>query len=170
MTSVHVAIGNSDDKLAQAEWSQYVARVDALVRGFADTMHGTWHSPPAAGYQSAAWTFDVSGGSHGISTADDLKARLALIATKYRQDSIAWLTGDTEFITPPTPETVYTIPCEFGRMPTGDWCEAQFVWAGPATDIREAESRAYGRAQEAGWTVTTTHGRRRAICDRRSHR
>lgn len=100
--TVHVAIGNSDNRLTQEEWSNYVHEVDLLVHSSAPHVHGTWFSPTDSPFQNACWSFEVLGDSH-------LWSRLAVqrvlreIAGRYRQDSIAWNESETVFL-PGIPE------------------------------------------------------------------
>jgi len=52
--TVYISIGNSDDKLTQAEWSQYVVEIIARVVSIGHT-HGAWFSLPHTAYQNACW-------------------------------------------------------------------------------------------------------------------
>jgi hypothetical protein len=45
--NVYLSIGNSDDKLTQAEWAEYVADMAGAVVCRAKQVHGTWFSLPA---------------------------------------------------------------------------------------------------------------------------
>lgn len=118
---VYICIGNSDDKLTQAEWAQYVEAVDAALgvhrngnRWFASTahrthVHGRWFAAPDVPWQSACWCIEFDY-DRKITLADgrqttvgaDLHTRLAGVAQRYRQDSIAWAQAPvTELIKPP---------------------------------------------------------------------
>lgn len=91
--TVYLSIGNSDDKLTQAEWSQFVVEMIARVVSIGHT-HGAWFSLPHTPYQNACWCVEYA-------TADDLaEAREVTveIREKYRQDSVAWATASTEFL------------------------------------------------------------------------
>lgn len=90
---VYISIGNSDDKLTQAEWSKYV--VEMLTRVVSiGKRHGDWYSAPYTPYQNACWCVEFS------SDADIQEAREVAteIRQKWRQDSIAWAVAETEFI------------------------------------------------------------------------
>ena len=94
LITVYVSIGNSDDKLTQAEWSQYVVEIIARVVSIGHA-HGAWYSLPHAPYQNACWCVEFD-------NAEDL-AEGREVATevrrKWRQDSIAWAEAPrTEFI------------------------------------------------------------------------
>lgn len=94
-TTIHVAIGNSDDRLTQAQWSAFVADVDQTIRFWATTVHGYWHSLPDAEWQNAAWAFEIEGVGR-----EDLRKELADAARHHHQESIAWNESTTYFITP----------------------------------------------------------------------
>lgn len=99
MKTVHVAIGNSDDKLTQVEWVAFIKDMDATIRNYAIEVHGAWHSFPDSKYQNAAWAFDINPdpASHdGISKS--LKYWLQVVAMKYRQDTIAWNESETQLL------------------------------------------------------------------------
>jgi hypothetical protein len=92
--TVYVSIGNSDDKLGQAEWAAFAATVRGAVHDWAAEIHGEWVSLPWSSYQNACWCIEVAG--HSV---DPLKRTLSAHAKKYRQNSIAWAPAVTEFIT-----------------------------------------------------------------------
>jgi hypothetical protein len=85
MITVYVSIGNSDDKLTQDRWSDYLSVVRAYLRKHAMEIHGEWYSAPDAGYQNACFCVVMDD-----DTAQVVKMRLAEIREDYRQDSIAW--------------------------------------------------------------------------------
>ena len=90
---VYISIGNSDDKLTQAEWSQYV--MEMLVRVVSiGHKHGDWYSAPFTAYQNACWCVEFP------NTEQWAEAREVAteVRKKWRQDSIAWAEADTEFI------------------------------------------------------------------------
>lgn len=96
MKSVVVGIGNTDDKLSQKEWSRFIGDVSNFIDAYATQIHFHGYSCGAATWQNTAWYFDIA--DKGIKP---LKKLLASAAFEYRQDSIAWLEGETEFIEPP---------------------------------------------------------------------
>lgn len=92
MKTVTIQIGNTDNKLTQQEWADFVKEVRQAVAGHA-TVHFMGFSPSDAPWQNAAWVCVVP------PIHDDvLKTTLARIAKAFRQDSIAWTEGATEFI------------------------------------------------------------------------
>ncbi len=94
MTTVHVSIGNTDGKLSHAEWAEFFALVDELLTGHVDIeVFGRWHSLPATPYVNACWAVEIPD-----ELADTVRIALGSLARGFRQDSIAWLAGHTEFI------------------------------------------------------------------------
>lgn len=95
MTTVYISIGNSDDKLPQSEWAEFVYEV-GIVANAGQRKHGQWVSPSTYPFQNACWCIEVL-----PTHVDTLKAELRKLAAKYRQDSIAWAEAPTtEFLTP----------------------------------------------------------------------
>lgn len=102
---VYISIGNSDDKLTQAEWADYYRKVSQAVR--TGHVHGQWVSEPASAWQNACWCIEfdpdtrlVTSDGHEHSRVEWLRRRLTELAREYRQDSIAWAEARTEFLTP----------------------------------------------------------------------
>jgi hypothetical protein len=95
--TVYVSIGNSDDKLTQKEWADYLFEVDHSVMGHAAEVHGQWFSSPRSPFQNAGWCFEI-----GPEAAGSLRRSLARHAGRFRQDSIAWAEAQTTFIGPAT--------------------------------------------------------------------
>jgi hypothetical protein len=92
---VYVSIGNSDDKLSQAEWSEFVTETAARVASCATRIHGFWLSLPHGRWQNACWCLEFTTPGQ----MDEPREVAAELAAKYRQDSIAWAEiSRTEFI------------------------------------------------------------------------
>jgi len=97
---VYVSIGNSDDRLTQRQWSDFVLVVDqaltgAAARGHA-TVHGSWRSLPDAPWQNACWCIEFEAEQVAV---EPLRELLADVAGDYHQDSIAWAeVKTTEFL------------------------------------------------------------------------
>lgn len=92
----HLAIGNTDDKLSQAEWHDFHAETDHMVRSYAIAVHGHWVSPSTDPYQNACWAFDL----HADEDPVLFRRRLSRLAAKWEQDSIALNSSQTEFVKP----------------------------------------------------------------------
>ncbi|MEV4806787.1 hypothetical protein AB0K18_42905 [Nonomuraea sp. NPDC049421] len=93
--TVYVSIGNSDDKLPQAEWADFVTQVGYLMHKYCRVMHGFWLSPSDWRWQNACWCIEVT-----PATAAQLRAQLSDLCRRFRQDSIAWAEATTDFINP----------------------------------------------------------------------
>ncbi len=90
--TVVVQIGNSDDKLTQREWVQFIMDTRSLVNSLAQ-IHFSGGSSPTAVWQNYCIVAEAR-------SLNDLRSRLADLATRYRQDSIALTLGKTEFVRP----------------------------------------------------------------------
>jgi hypothetical protein len=86
VVTVYMSIGNSDDKLTQAEWSEFYVRMAAEVASYASQIHGTWFSNPVGRWQNACWCLEFASEA-AAKTARDVAAE---IREEYRQDSVAW--------------------------------------------------------------------------------
>lgn len=82
---VYISIGNSDDKLTQAEWAAYVAEMLGGVVSLGHT-HGAWYSLPHTPYQNACWCVEFAAGRQVLEAQESAIE----IRKKYRQDSVAW--------------------------------------------------------------------------------
>jgi hypothetical protein len=91
--TIVVQIGNSDNKLPQAEWADFVRRVDAIIREHAKTVHFFGGTENWAAWQRVCWVFDCEGAG-----STDLKSRLTAARKEFRQDAAAFTEGETEFI------------------------------------------------------------------------
>jgi hypothetical protein len=99
---VSFSIGNSDDKLSQAEWSQFfldVLSVAEAAENEGAQVHFAGGSHSAEPWQNATWVLELGDNADVIRST--LRADLAELCGKYRQDSIAWWEArETEFIPP----------------------------------------------------------------------
>lgn len=93
---VTFAIGNSDGRLPQAGWSAFVADVAQLVADVTADQAGqvqfSGFSAPSAPWQNALWAVEL--GPDAARLREMLRSRLAVLAHRYRQDSIAWWQQD----------------------------------------------------------------------------
>lgn len=92
--TVYVSIGNSDDKLTQADWSYFQERLleEVLKLG---RVHGVWHSLPDTPFQNMCVCADVVD-----IDMPELQVALRKLAADFRQDSIAWAEATTTFLKP----------------------------------------------------------------------
>lgn len=105
--TIYISIGNSDDKLSQSEWSNFVTETDILLtprRPEDDPhypvrhRHGNWRSLPDDPYQNACWCIEIDDDEE--ESTNFLWDELAQLAMVYQQDSITWAEATTEFIGP----------------------------------------------------------------------
>jgi len=102
MTTAYISIGNSDDKLSQAEWHRFYITTNRAVREAAahqgGAVHGQWVSEPASAWQNACWALQLPTEPAHVRR---LRIRLRKIAREFSQDSIAWATApETELLSP----------------------------------------------------------------------
>ena len=90
---IYVSIGNSDDKLTQAEWAAFVADTETAIGQGVEHWHGKWFTAPDSAWQGACWAFEIR--EFASHTA---RARLREVAKHFQQDAIAWAEAQTEFI------------------------------------------------------------------------
>lgn len=92
----YISIGNSDDKLTQAEWSQFVVSMIARITTLATVKHGEWFSVPFSAYQNACWCLEFPADP---AVMTEVREVLAEIRDEFRQESIALAIVDmTEFV------------------------------------------------------------------------
>lgn len=98
MTIVYVSIGNSDDKLSQAEWANFIRSVGHTLRFLDDVhIHGYWLSSPESSYQNACWCVEFE--SDDLNAVQTTREDLRALGRRFRQDSIAWAeVKETEFL------------------------------------------------------------------------
>lgn len=91
--SVVVQIGNTDNKLTQAEWSHFVVAVNAKISEGSIAVHFMGGSAWDAPWQNACWVCGVL-----EDEVDELLGELTKVRKAYKQNSIAVQVGDTQFI------------------------------------------------------------------------
>lgn len=89
-----ILIGNSDDKLTQVEWSQYVMAVGSLIESVSGCVHFRGFTAPTSPRQTACWVAEMY-----VQSVNMLRHELAINAKYFRQDSVAVVWADsTEFV------------------------------------------------------------------------
>lgn len=83
---VYVSIGNSDDNLAQKEWSEFCGDLLWAVDTFGERRHGVWFSNPNSQWQNACYCFEIL-----EEKIPEMKKQLTVLARQYGQESIAWV-------------------------------------------------------------------------------
>jgi hypothetical protein len=89
--TITLQIGNSDNKLTQQTWSEFVAQIDMLVQRYSTGMHFAGTSEGGRPWQNACWVFECA-------NLALVKEELARLAATYRQDAIAVTAGQTEMV------------------------------------------------------------------------
>ncbi len=93
LITVAVLIGNSDDKLAQLTWANFCIALKEAVTDFAEETFfdggSSWESPR----QNACIVFSLK-----ESNLESFRHKLRGLRKFYRQDSVALLVSETEFI------------------------------------------------------------------------
>ena len=92
MNTVYISIGNSDDKLSQSEWADYIMAVTSVLSTHHVTIHGLWFSETASPWQNCCWCVECEDET-GV-----IRGELGAVAERFRQDSIAWAVAETEFL------------------------------------------------------------------------
>lgn len=92
---VMIAIGNSEGKLTQSGWSEFIHDVNTAARLLDGEIRGDWYSLPNARWQNAAFCYTIPS-----SSLEGLRNDLKEIGEDWKQDAIALLVGETEFLTP----------------------------------------------------------------------
>jgi hypothetical protein len=102
MNTAVICIGNSDDKLTQAEWSEYVKDVDTFIDRWRFNVYFRGFPGSAERWQNACWVLDARDlfGEPAGQALDILRSELGRIAKKYKQDSIALILGDSKMVEP----------------------------------------------------------------------
>ena len=91
--TVSLQIGNSDDKLTQLQWSDFVTVIGNIIQMHKGEIHFFATSEGSQPWQNAAWIFNVSENSLKI-----LQKHVTETRKDFKQDSVAWLEGITVFI------------------------------------------------------------------------
>lgn len=91
--TVTIQIGNSDDRLSQAEWSEFVHQVSEAVARHAARIHFAGFSPAAAKWQNAAFVIECDD-----SAALAIKSAVVGIRMLFKQFGVAWTEGSTLFV------------------------------------------------------------------------
>jgi len=94
MTTVTLQIGNSDDKLTQAEWHRFVEAVRGLLESWPGVAVHFFGAPPNwTPWQNAAWVFAID--DEAVAA---LREAVVEVRARFRQESVAWTEGAAEFV------------------------------------------------------------------------
>lgn len=90
---VSLQIGNSDDKLLQTEWAQFVADTARLITVHVSRIYFHGCAEGSKPWQNACWVFLCT-----KMEATRLKNQMMDLRKQYKQDCVAWLEGVTELL------------------------------------------------------------------------
>lgn len=93
MKTIVIQIGNSDNKLTQADWSSYCALIKSSVLHHAEQVHFTGFSSPDAAWQNACYVAEFEESAMPL-----FKKQVEEIRKQFKQESVAWLEGETIFV------------------------------------------------------------------------
>lgn len=109
MKTITLQIGNSDNKLTQEEWSKFVEDVNFIIHCRAAKLHFFGGSENWKKWQNVAWIFEIEEKieeetlyldkeNQNLSELDILKRDIIFLRSRFEQDSVAWIVGNTEFV------------------------------------------------------------------------
>jgi hypothetical protein len=93
MKTITIIAGNSDNKLTQVEWSQFLRHLGSVIGHRASQFEFTGGPDTASPFQNFAWVIRIMD-DEAVRLREDIKA----IRTHFRQDAVAWIEGTTQFI------------------------------------------------------------------------
>jgi len=91
--TVSILIGNSDDKLSQQEWHEFVNTAKLIVLAHSKSVYFEGGSNNESKFQNFCFVASLEN-----DRVYSIKNLFRSLADKYKQDSIAWVEGETEFI------------------------------------------------------------------------
>lgn len=91
--TIVIQIGNSDDKLSQGQWAEYVTGLRLVVVSFAPTIHFSGGSPCDARWQNFCIVGEIA-----VQNLPAFDAELRELAKSFDQESIAVIIGETAFV------------------------------------------------------------------------
>lgn len=86
--TICIQIGNSDNRLSQAEWSDFCYSMSALVKKHAEQVYFHGFSQGGEPWQNACWIL-------ACRNTDQFQQEVKSLRKKFRQHSVAWMTGQT---------------------------------------------------------------------------
>ncbi len=93
MITIVIQIGNSDDKLSQGEWANYISNIHSKVKSLAKEIHFFGGSSFDTSWQNACLAFEIN-----EALCPKLYSELKFIREFFEQDSIAIIQGETIFV------------------------------------------------------------------------
>ena len=93
MKTFTVLLGNSDDKLTQKQWAEFVENTLHWIKKFCTEIYFSGGSPANTPWQNYSIVFSIE-----ENKVVWVKDNLIELRKKYNQDSIAWIEGDIKLI------------------------------------------------------------------------
>ena len=93
MITITVIIGNSDNNLTQTDWSLFASKTEEKIQLFANNVYFAGCPSSKSPYQNFAIVFSLNDDRQQV-----LKEMLIDLRETYCQDSIAWISGESQFI------------------------------------------------------------------------
>lgn len=93
MTTLTIQIGNTDNKLTQQQWSDFVLETNQTIAQYAQAVHFFGGSPNWYAWQNVCWVIEI-----GRTLLPVLKRDLVTLKDRFNQESLAWTLGETVFI------------------------------------------------------------------------
>lgn len=91
MKTITIQIENSDDKLSQSRWSDFMSEAHSIIGHLCSKIHFFGTSLGNSRWQNACWVVEFN-------ELLPLRERLSSLKNRFKQDSIAITEGTTEFI------------------------------------------------------------------------
>ena len=91
--TVTIQVGNSDNKLSQQTWSEFVTELREEIAAAAKTTHFFGGSATYEKWQNVCWVIEIS-----EATLPILQAEITQIRLRFHQDAVAITSGHTEFL------------------------------------------------------------------------
>lgn len=93
MKTITIIAGNSDNKLKQVEWSDFVADLAKAIARHASAIHFSGGPDTVSHYQNFAFVVQIPPWA-----AKQIKRDVARVRAQHGQDSVAWIEGVTKFV------------------------------------------------------------------------
>lgn len=90
---ISVQAGNSDNKLTQQQWSEFVSELGGILAVHERVRHFFGGSETYAPWQNVCWICEIDAGK-----IESLKGQLRESRLSYRQDSVCLLVGQPVFV------------------------------------------------------------------------
>ena len=94
MINVAILIGNSDDRLTQAQWANYVNTMRHQISRHVEEIHCESLTASDSSRQSACFVVSTM----NTASKSGLRSAVIQVRRQFNQDSVAWLEGKTELI------------------------------------------------------------------------